>query len=76
MTGANGKTKEDIVYISGPGWCGSGGCTMLILEPSGSSFNVLGKVTIVQLPIRVLHSTSHGHPDIGVLVQGGEILSG
>jgi hypothetical protein len=72
----DGKTEEDIVYVSGQGWCGSGGCTMLILEPSGSSFKVLGKVTIVQLPIRLLHSISHGHPDIGVLVQGGGILSG
>ena len=71
-----GKTMEYIVYLSGPGWCGSGGCTMLILESSGSSFEVLGKVTIVQLPIRLLHSTSHGHPDIGVVVQGGGILSG
>jgi hypothetical protein len=72
----DGKTEEDIVYVSGPGWCGSGGCTMLILEPTGLSFKVLGKVTIVQLPIRLLHSMSHGHPDIGVLVQGGGILSG
>lgn len=70
------KTEEDIVYVSGPGWCGSGGCTMLILETSGSSFKVLGNVTVVQLPIRLLHSMSHGHPDIGVLVQGGGILSG
>jgi hypothetical protein len=71
-----GKTDEDIVYVSGQGWCGSGGCTMLILEPTESSFNVLGRVTIVQLPIRLLQSMSHGHPDIGVIVQGGGILSG
>jgi hypothetical protein len=72
----NGKTEENIVYVSGQRWCGSGGCTMLILEPSGSFFKVLGKVTIVQLPITLLHSMSHGHPDIGVLVQGGGILPG
>lgn len=70
-----GKSEEDIVYVSGQGWCGSGGCTMLILEPTESSFKVLGRVTIVQLPIRLLHSMSHDHPDIGVLVQGGGILS-
>ncbi len=72
----DGKTEEDIVYISGQGWCGSGGCTMLILEPSESAFNVLGRVTIVQLPIRLLPSANDGHPDIGVLVQGGGIQSG
>lgn len=49
---------------------------MLILEPTRSSFKVLGRVTIVQLPVRLLDSMSHGHPDIGVVVQGGGILSG
>ena len=49
---------------------------MLILEPAGSSFKVLSKVTIVQLPIRLLPSVSHGHPDIGVIVSGGGIMPG
>jgi hypothetical protein len=74
VTVDNGKAEEDIVYISGQEWCGSGGCTMLILEPTGSSFKVLGRVTIVQLPIRLLRTMRNGHPDIGVFVQGGGIL--
>jgi hypothetical protein len=49
---------------------------MLILEPTESAFNLLGRVTIVQLPIRLLPSANDGHPDIGVLVQGGGIQSG
>lgn len=72
----DGKTDEDIVYVSGQRWCGSGGCTMLILEPTKSSFKVLGRVTIVQLPIKLLPSMSDGHPDIGVRVQGGGVRSG
>lgn len=71
----NGKA-EDIVYVSGQRWCGSGGCTLLILEPAESTFNVLGRVTIVQLPIRLLSSRKYGHPDIGVTVQGGGIQTG
>jgi hypothetical protein len=71
----NGKAV-DVVYVSGEGWCGSGGCTLLILEPIDSSFKVLGRVTIVQLPVRLLPSTKHGHPDIGVTVQGGGVLAG
>ena len=71
----DGKSEE-IVYVSGRGWCGSGGCTMLVLEPKDSTFSVLGRVTIVQLPIRVLPSMHHGHPDIVVLVQGGGIRAG
>lgn len=72
----DGKTEEDIVYVSGQRWCGSGGCTMLILQPTKSAFKVLGRVTIVQLPIRLLPSVHNGHPDIGVTVQGGGILQG
>lgn len=66
---------ESFVYVSGQGWCGSGGCTMLILESAGSTFKMLGDVSIVQLPIRILESTNHGRPDIGVTVYGGGILT-
>ena len=71
-----GKTEVYIVYVSGQRWCGSGGCTMLILEPIESSFKVLGRVTIVQLPITLLPSMRDGLPDIGVSVQGGGIQPG
>jgi hypothetical protein len=72
----DGKPEEDIVYVSGRDWCGSGGCTMLILQSNESAIEVLGRVTIVQLPIRLLPSQNYGHPDIGVSVQGGGILRG
>lgn len=68
--------EEEVVYVSGQGWCGSGGCNMLIVEPFRSSFKVLGDVSIVQLPIRLLPSMENGHPDIGVWVQGGGIQPG
>lgn len=66
----DGKTEEDIIYVSGQGWCGSGGCTLLIVEPSASSFKVLSKVTVVQLPVFLMPSMTHGYPDIGVSVRG------
>jgi hypothetical protein len=72
----NGKNTEEIVYVSGRDWCGSGGCMMLILQSTESAFKVLGEVTIVQLPIMLLPTLHHGHPDIGVRVQGGGILPG
>jgi hypothetical protein len=71
----NGKS-EDVVYVSGQSWCGSGGCTLLILAPSKESFKLLGKITIAQLPVRLLSSTQNGHPDIGVTVQGGGVQAG
>ncbi len=71
----NGK-GEEVVYVSGQRWCGSGGCTLLILEPAESTFKVLGRVTIVQLPVRLLSSKKRGRPDIGVTVRGGGIQAG
>jgi hypothetical protein len=66
-------TPELIVYVTGRGWCGSGGCLMVVLEPDKSSFRVIGRVTTVKLPIKVLASMSGGHPDLVVRVQGGGI---
>jgi hypothetical protein len=66
----------ELVYVSGQRWCGSGGCTLLILQPQGSSFRVIGKVTIVQLPIRLLSSARNRYPNLGVRVQGGGIQAG
>ena len=72
----DGKHEEDVVYVSGQGWCGTGGCTLLILEPVGSSFKVLSDMLTVRLPIRLLASMKNGYPDIGVRVQGGGIEPG
>ena len=72
----DGGKNEYVIYVSGQGWCGSGGCTMLVVEPIGSSFKLLGRVTIVQLPIRLLPTMKNGHPDLGVRVQGGGVQQG
>jgi len=62
-----------VVYLSGNTWCGSGGCTLLILLPSRSSFELVGKVTGVSLPVKSLESSHHTLPDIEVNVKGGGI---
>jgi len=68
-----GGGHDAIVYLMRDGWCGTGGCTMLILAPHGETYRVLTRLTIVQLPIRVLSTKSHGWHDIGVLVVGGGV---
>jgi hypothetical protein len=72
----NGDGKEVIVYLTGPQWCGSGGCTALILAPEGSSYRVVTKVTVAQRPIRVLSTTSNGWHSLGVWVHGGGVQGG
>lgn len=34
-------TEEAIAYLLGPSWCGSGGCTTLVLAKSGQSWRVV-----------------------------------
>jgi hypothetical protein len=62
-------TKEPIVYLSSDGWCGTGGCTLLILAPEGTSYRVVTRVPAVRLPIRVLDAKSKGWRDIGVVAR-------
>jgi hypothetical protein len=61
---------EAIVYLTGRGWCGSGGCTLLVLERSGEGFSVRARTTITRAPIAVLPSASHGWRDLVVGVGG------
>ncbi len=66
-------TREAIVYLMNDGWCGSGGCTTLVLAPTNSSYKIVSKITITRPPIRVLVTKSNGWHDIAVQVQGGEL---
>jgi hypothetical protein len=68
--------NEVLVYLSSNGWCGTGGCTMLILAPEGSSYTLVTRTTITRLPIRVLVTKSNGWHDISVVVAGGGIQPG
>jgi hypothetical protein len=69
-------TEQVIVYLIGSAWCGTGGCTLLILIPKDSSYTVLAKMTVAQQPIRVLESKTNDWHDLGVWVQGGGIQPG
>lgn len=70
-TTGSGDDQLTLVYFTGPEYCGSGGCNLLILGRQGDPYAVLGEVTITRPPIRVLSTRTNGRPDIGVLVSGG-----
>ena len=72
----NGDRHAEIfVYATGSEDCGTGGCTLYILSPKGHNYRVVMRSTIVQLPIRLLETKSHGWRDVGVTVAGGGILN-
>ena len=54
-------------------WCGTGGCTTLILAPRDSGYELVTKITITRRPIRVLDSKTNGWRDLSVIVGGGGI---
>ena len=70
------KGQQVIVYLVGPSWCGTGGCTALILVPKDSSYAVLTAISLAQQPIRILVTKTNGWHDLGVWVQGGGIQPG
>ena len=73
----NGDGKpEAVVYLTSNDWCGSGGCTTLILARDTNSWTLVTKVTLTRPPIRVLATKSNGWRSIGVWVQGGGIQPG
>lgn len=73
----NGDGKaEAIVYLWDGGWCGSGGCTALILTSNDSKYRVLTKITVTRLPIRVLTTKTNGWRDLAVFVAGGGVKAG
>jgi hypothetical protein len=71
----NGDGRNEIfLYVDDPGLCGSGGCSLIVLSPRGSSYRKVMRTTITKLPITILRTTTHGWRDVGVTVQGGGIM--
>jgi len=67
---------EVIVYLTSNDWCGSGGCTTLILVRDGDSWRLVGRIPITRPPIRLLRTKSNGWRNISVWVEGGGIRPG
>lgn len=64
---------EALLYVTDRDYCGSGGCTLVVLSQKGSGYRVVLRSTVTQLPIRVLPTSTRGWRDIGVTVAGGGI---
>jgi hypothetical protein len=65
-----------LVYLTGPNWCGSGGCQLLVLSREGDAYVSIGEISVARAPIRLLEQQSHGRRDLGVYVAGGGVTQG
>ncbi|RZI99822.1 MAG: hypothetical protein EON90_09875 [Brevundimonas sp.] len=62
--------REAVAYLVDQGFCGTGGCTMVVLTPSGSTDRRIGNTPTTRLPIRLLRSSHNGWRDIQTDVRG------
>ncbi|MUJ23615.1 hypothetical protein [Aliivibrio fischeri] len=66
---------DAIVMLKGMNWCGSGGCTVLIFQNTGSDFTFISKSTVTGSPIRIAETKTSGWNDIIVWSKGkGSVL--
>lgn len=70
------KRPEAIVYVEGRGWCGSGGCRLLVLEQHSDTFRNRGRLSVTRTPIALLSERSSGWRKLTVYVAGGGIIPG
>lgn len=69
-------TPEVLAYLGGPMFCGTGGCNLVVLKRDGEGFRKMGETSVVQLPVGVLDTKSHGWRDLAVSVSGGGMSEG
>jgi hypothetical protein len=70
----NGDGRDEaLVSLQSGMFCGSGGCALYILTPAGASWRQIAELTIVNAPVRLLGTRSHGWRDLAVTVRGGGI---
>lgn len=62
-------TPEAIVYMLGPNWCGSGGCTALVLKQKDHAWTKVTEISMLQTPIHMLSDVSNGWHSLGVMVR-------
>ena len=70
--------EDALVLLSGSDWCGSKGCTLVVLEGQvlspenmSPSFNVISQSTVTRPPIGVADSASQNWHDL-IVYSGGE----
>ena len=69
----NADGQEDVVALMNgkSGYCGSGGCTLFVLQGTLKGFASLGAIKVVNPPIYLRSTSHHGMRDLLARVRGG-----
>ena len=59
--------KNPIVFLNGnSGYCGTGGCTILVLSCTLEGFSVISDTSVAMTPVYISSKSSNGYKDIKV----------
>lgn len=64
-------TEEVIVYLMGPFFCGTGGCSLLVLAKGEQGYREIGNVATARPPVRIVPTGGNGHADLLYQRSGG-----
>ena len=68
----NGDRIDDaLVYLTGPEWCGTGGCTMLVFKGTPNGFTFVSDVALVTTRVLVSENRTNGWRDLVLISSGG-----
>jgi hypothetical protein len=74
----NGDAHPDALALMNgkSGYCGTGGCTLFVLQGTDDGFTKIGTVGVVHRPIYLRGTSHHGLRDLLVRVRGGGATPG
>jgi hypothetical protein len=64
---------DAVVLVNDPRYCGSGGCTLIVLTGTANRFDVVSASTVTRGPISVLSAKQHKWHTLAVHVAGGGV---
>jgi Putative peptidoglycan binding domain/Bacterial SH3 domain len=62
-----------VVYLFGDQVCGTGGCTMMVVQETPQGYQLISRIASVQGPLVVSNQKTNGYPDLIVYTAGGGI---
>lgn len=67
--------QEALVLMTGEAWCGTGGCTLMVLKQDAASWRVVSRIPACRAPVVLLDGKTNGWRDLAVVAQGGGDVS-
>jgi len=57
-------STEHIILATSRYWCGTGGCTLFVIQATGEGFTLVSRTTIVNTPVRLLDTETNEWRDL------------